>query len=141
MPEARTPVLLILPFASSYDSLSLSLSSDQLVLWPRMNKGCVWRRMEADVCFPWIHIKESLVLPIDTLLAVCPFINNTLFSRSLVMNAYARLLCGVTSMYEALLNVRVKCDRGLALMGYYYFDFKDSRARHLRLPHFTCCPV
>ena len=87
--------------------------------------------MEADVCFPWIHIKECLVLLIDTLLAVYPFVNNTLFNHSLVMNAYARLLGGVTSRYNALLDVRVYCDRELALMGYFYFDFKDSRARHL----------
>jgi hypothetical protein len=51
--------------------------------------------METDVRFPWVHIKKSLVLLIDTLLAVCPFINNTLLNRSLAMNAYARLLVGL----------------------------------------------
>jgi hypothetical protein len=51
---------------------------------------------ETDVRFPWIHIKESLVLlqEVDTLLAVCPFVNNTPFNHSLVMNAYARLPVG-----------------------------------------------
>ena len=29
-------------------------------------------------------------------------------------------------------QIKMKCDRGLALMGYYYFDFKDIAKQDIR---------
>ena len=135
MPEACTLVRLTPHFVSPYDSVSLSirigLFSGQRVCVATYGGRCMLSMVpyQGMPCPPHRHSPCCMSL-----------INNTLFNRSLVMNAYARLLGGVTSRCDALLDVRLKCDCELALMGYYHFDFKDSRAMHLRLPHFTRCP-